>query len=116
MNAIPAVAMRFALNSAVNSPADLPTSSPTISLGALQAKAQKAGSQFEAILLNMVFANLQRTCAQLPGTTEEGITRSYDGLGIEALTSGLARTGGIGLGAFIARELIAHYRLKTDGI
>jgi hypothetical protein len=84
-------------------------------MDALQAKAQNSGSQFEAILLNMVFGDLQRTFSQVPGTTEDGVTRSYDGLGMEALTSGLARTSGIGLGTFIARALISHYCQKTDG-
>jgi Rod binding domain-containing protein len=78
-----------------------------------QANAMKAGTQFEAILLNTVFADLQRTFSQLPGASEDGVSKSYDGFGIEALTSGLARSGGIGLGAFITRALLAH---GTQGV
>jgi Rod binding domain-containing protein len=72
----------------------------------LQAKATKAGSQFEAILLNMVFGELQRTFSQLPGTTRDAVSKSYDGFGAEALSNGLARSGGIGLGAFITKALM----------
>lgn len=72
----------------------------------LQAKATKAATQFEAILLNLVFGELQRTFSQLPGTTRDGVSKSYDGFGTEALTAGLARRGGIGLGAFITKALI----------
>jgi Rod binding domain-containing protein len=72
------------------------------------AKAMKAGAQFEAILLNTVLGDLQRTFSDLPGATEDDIIKSYDGFGIEALTSSLAAGGGIGLGAFIAKALVAH--------
>jgi Rod binding domain-containing protein len=76
------------------------------SADSLQAKADKAGAQFEAILLNMVFGELQRTFSQLPGATHDAVSKSYDGFGTEALTAGLARSGGVGLGAFIAKGLM----------
>lgn len=82
----------------------------------VQARAAKAGTQFEAILLNIVFGDLQRTFSQLPGTTEEGVSKSYDGFGMEAFTSNLARSGGIGLGAFIAGALLAHAKHGTPRI
>jgi Rod binding domain-containing protein len=72
----------------------------------LQARAAKAGAQFEGILLNMVFGELQRTFSQLPGATRDAVSKSYDGFGTEALTAGLARSGGVGLGAFIAKGLM----------
>ena len=81
----------------------------------LQAKAEKAGAQFEAILLNMVFGELQRTFSQLPGATRDAVSKSYDGFGTEALTAGLARSGGIGLGAFIAKGLVDQVRHKGSG-
>lgn len=81
----------------------------------LQAKADKAGAQFEAILLNMVFGELQRTFSQLPGATRDAVSKSYDGFGTEALTAGLARSGGIGLGAFIAKGLVDRVRHKASG-
>src|SRR5579872_1953778 len=78
----------------------------------LQAKADKAGAQFEAILLNMVFGELQRTFSQLPGATRDAVSNSYDSFGTEALTTGLARSGGVGLGAFVAKGLMKQASMK----
>src|SRR5438874_13364590 len=82
----------------------------------LQAKADRAGAQFEAILLNMVFGELQRTFSQLPGATRDAVSKSYDGFGTEALTAGLARSGGIGLGAFIAKALLRQEKQSVHRI
>jgi Rod binding domain-containing protein len=82
----------------------------------LQAKADKAGAQFEAILLNMVFGELQRTFSQLPGATRDAVSKSYDGFGTEALTAGLARSGGVGLGAFIAKGLMRQAKHEAHSI
>jgi Rod binding domain-containing protein len=86
------------------------------SADSLQAKADKAGAQFEAILLNMVFGELQRTFSQLPGATHDAVSKSYDGFGTEALTAGLARSGGVGLGAFIAKGLMKQAQHEGRGI
>lgn len=88
----------------------LPVSSMSAGADLLQAKADKAGAPFEAILLNMVFGELQRTFSQLPGASRDAVSKSYDGFGTEALTAGLARSGGVGLGAFIARGLMKQAR------
>jgi Rod binding domain-containing protein len=95
-----------------------PVMAPTPSAGAdaLQAKADKAGAQFEAILLNMVFGELQRTFSQLPGATRDAVSKSYDGFGTEALTAGLARSGGVGLGPFIAKGLMKQAKHEARSI
>jgi Rod binding domain-containing protein len=82
----------------------------------LKARASQAGAQFEGILLNMVFGELQRTFSQLPGSTRDAVSKSYDGFGTEALTSGLARSGGIGLGAFITKALMKQATHASDRI
>src|SRR4051794_39646152 len=82
----------------------------------LQANADKAGAQFEAILLNMVFGELQRTFSQLPGAARDAVSKSYDAFGTEALTAGLARRGGVGLGAFIAKGLMNQARHQARSI
>src|SRR5256714_10732350 len=82
----------------------------------LQAKADKAGAQCEAILLNMVFGELQRTFSQLPGASRDAVSKSYDGFGTEALSAGLARSGGIGLGAFIAKALLRQEKQSVHPI
>ncbi len=97
-------------------PGAISLSAATTSDEALQAKAGKAGAQFEAILLNMVFGELQRTFSQLPGTTRDAVSKSYDGFGTEALTAGLARGGGIGLGAVIAKALLRLARPSAHSI
>lgn len=81
-----------------------------------QARAFKAGAQFEAILLNTVFSDLERTFSQLPGETRDAVSKSYDGFAMEALSSGLARNGGIGLGGFIAKALLAHEKKNAHGV
>src|SRR6478609_7111802 len=82
----------------------------------VQARAAKAGAQFEGILLNMVFGELQRTFSQLPGATRDAVSKSYDGFGTEALTAGLARSGGVGLGAFIAKGLMRQAKHEAHSI
>jgi Rod binding domain-containing protein len=81
-----------------------------------QAQAIKAGAQFEAILLNMVFGDLQKTISQLPGASVDAITKSYDGFGMEALTTALAQNRSIGLGPFISRSLLAHEKQAASGV
>lgn len=82
----------------------------------IEAKAAKAGAQFEGILLNTVFSDLQRTFSQLPGAKEDSMAKSYEGFGLEALTSGLARSGGIGLGGVISRALVEHEQRSKSGV
>jgi len=92
------------------------TVSSAIPADQTKAKALKAGAQFEAILLNLVFGDLQKSFSQLPGANEDFIASSYNGFGMEALTSGLARSNGIGLGAFITKALLARAEHKNRGI
>lgn len=88
-----------------------------VSSDPVRAKAMKAGAQFEAVLLNAVFGELERSFAYLPGAPPDNVSKSYDGFGMEALTSGLAGRGGVGLGAFIAKALMAqaHSKHQTNG-
>lgn len=69
-------------------------------------KAQKAGVEFEAVLLNMVFGAVERSFSELPGAKLQQQTEAYGGFAMQGLTSGLARSGGIGLGKFITESLI----------
>jgi hypothetical protein len=72
----------------------------------IRPRALKAGAEFEAVLLNTVFGDLERSFSQLPGSKVEHATEAYSGLGIQALTSGLTRSGGIGLGRMITKALV----------
>ena len=82
----------------------------------VQAKALKAGAQFEAILMDMAFGDLQKSFSRLPGATEDAVGKSYTGFGMEALTSALSRDGGIGIGAVITKALLAQRKPTTNGI
>ena len=79
-----------------------------------QAKAIRAGSEFEAVLLNAVFGGLQAAFTHLPGTHQSNSTKAYDGIAMQALTAGLSRSGGIGMGAFVTRWLEAR-QLESAG-
>ena len=93
-----------------------PASASSAGADPMQARASQAGAQFEAILLNMVFGELQRTFSQLPGASRDAVSKSYDGFGTEALSAGLARSGGIGLGAFIAKALLRQEKQSVHPI
>lgn len=95
---------------------NVPTVSSATPMDQTQAKAIKAGAQFEAILLNMIFGDLQKTFSQLPGAQEDFIANSYNGFGMEALTSGLASGTGIGLGAFITKALLARAEHNNSSV
>ena len=71
----------------------------------IPARTQKAGAEFEAVLLNTVFGAIERSFSKLPGTKLQQKTEAYNGLGMQALTSGLARAGGIGIGKIISSAL-----------
>ena len=73
-----------------------------------QAEALRAGTEFEAVLLNAVFGGLQAAFTHLPGAHQSNSTKAYDGMAMQALTSGLSRDGGIGMGAFVSRWLEAR--------
>ena len=92
------------------------TVSPAKTVGTDESRAIKAGAQFEGILLNMVFGDLERTFSQLPGFTEDAVSKSYEGYAVERLTAGLAESGGIGLGRFIAKALVGDAEPKSQGI
>jgi Rod binding domain-containing protein len=73
------------------------------------AKALRAGTQFEAVLLNAVFGGLQSAFTHLPGGGQRtNSTQSYDAIAMQALTSGISHAGGIGLGALVGRWLAAR--------
>src|SRR5258708_9647721 len=74
-----------------------------------RARAFEAGAQFEAVLLNTVLGPLEHSFSHLPGgKKEDQASEGYSGMAMQALTSGLARSGGIGVGKMIAEELLKH--------
>jgi Rod binding domain-containing protein len=85
-------------------------SSTAVAAAALQpTRAWQAGMQFEAVLLNTVLGSLEQSFSHLPGgKKEDHASEGYSSMAMQALTSGLARSGGIGLGKMIAGELLRN--------
>src|SRR5438067_5147325 len=79
------------------------------------AKATKAGTEFEAVLLNTVLGGLQRVFSQLPGDHQNSVNKSYDGMAMQALATGMAHSGGLGLAKLISRELIKAESARSTG-
>ena len=71
-------------------------------------KIRRAGAQFEAILLNKVLGDLEHAFTDLPGKKEDHSTQVYSGFAMQALASGLADAGGIGLGRMVGKALAAQ--------
>ena len=72
-------------------------------------KALRAGMQFEAVLLNTVLSSLEHSFSHLPGGKKaDQASENYSGMAMQALTSGLARSGGIGVGKTIAEALLKN--------
>ena len=70
-------------------------------------RALQAGMQFEAVLLNTVLGSLEHSFSHLPGgPKDDHANEGYGSMAVQALTLGLARSGGIGLGKMIAGELL----------
>lgn len=74
-----------------------------------QATLKNAGEEFEAVLLNNVLGGLEKTFTRLPGASEGAYsTEAYSGFAMEALATGLAQSGGIGIGRLITKALTAY--------
>lgn len=79
------------------------------------AKTERASQDFEAVLLDSVFGDLQATFTNLPGKTLSNSSKAYNGIAMQALAAGLSRGGGIGLGAFVNRWLESGIRHQASG-
>ena len=69
-----------------------------------------AAHEFEAILLNTLMGSLEHSFAALPGKDSADGSENYQSLGVQALASGLAARGGLGIASMIARSLLSHER------
>lgn len=78
------------------------------------ARTIKAGKDFEAVLINAVFGELQTVFTDLPGKPLSNSAKTYDGIAMQALASGISHGAGIGLGAFVSRWL--ESRRQGSGI
>jgi len=83
-------------------------SAPPTQPSPLNPKIRHAAQEFEGVLLNTLLSSLEKTFATLPGTKLETGADQFQSLGAQALASGLAARGGIGIADLIARSLEAQ--------
>jgi Rod binding domain-containing protein len=83
------------------------TSGTTFSLGDTKtpSRAVKAAQEFEAQLLSTLLRPLQRSFSSVPGQDSEGESDGYGDMGIQALATGLAASGGIGIAKMVEHQL-----------
>jgi Rod binding domain-containing protein len=86
--------------------------SPQIASPAGEAAAPRklvhAAQQFEALLLNTLLGPLEKTFSSVPGQKDMPGGDSYAHLGTQALASGLAASGGLGIAQMIVRNIMKH--------
>ncbi len=88
----------------------LPAAGPAAAKAALKndvAKNEKAGRDFEALLLTPVLDALQKTFAGDSADSKTPGANDYRAMGTQALAQSIADRGGIGIGQLILRHLQA---------
>ena len=70
----------------------------------------QAARDFEAVLIESWLEPMEKTFSTLPGKDDLSGADNYHYLGTQALSAALAQSGGIGLAAMMARNL-----LKANG-
>ena len=70
-------------------------------------KVLQAAQEFEAILLESFINPLEKTFSQLPEDETELGMNGYQDLGTQALVSGIAKAGGLGIADMIVRNLFS---------
>ncbi len=86
-------------------PVSLAQLAPAAQANPQHGKALKAGTQFEAVLLNNVLGAVEQAFTRLPGSHERHSTEAYSGLAMQTLASRLAEGGGIGVGRLLTKAL-----------
>ncbi|MBZ5628023.1 MAG: rod-binding protein [Acidobacteriia bacterium] len=75
---------------------------PAPGQSASRLKLRKAASEFESILLSSLWKSMKTTVA---GADDSGAGETLSDLGIQAVSSALARAGGLGIAKLIVRAL-----------
>lgn len=84
----------------------IPNSAPAIPDKAHVEKLTRAARQFEAVLLNSVFGALEQSFSSLGEKKKQDGSDRYHFLGMQALASGLAARGGLGIADFVIRNVM----------
>ena len=70
-----------------------------------QEKLAKAAHDFEAFLLTSLLGPLERSFSAVPGGQSEAEADTYQYLGVQAMATALASSGGIGIAELVVRNL-----------
>jgi Rod binding domain-containing protein len=70
-------------------------------------KVVQAAQDFEALLLQPFLSHLEQTFSRLAGDDGEMTLGGYQDLGTQALATGMARSGGLGIADMIVRNLLS---------
>jgi Rod binding domain-containing protein len=65
----------------------------------------RAAHQFEALLLEILLGPMERSFSGLPGEANQAGSDTYNSMGVQALATGLAASGGLGIASMIIRNL-----------
>lgn len=83
-----------------------------------KAKIENGAKQFEALLLSGWLQQVEQTMATVPGADDDPDGAGKDqmmSLGVQSLAQSLANSGGIGLGAMIAKAMLASAQKEETG-
>ena len=69
-------------------------------------RVQKAAREFEAQLLSSLLAPLEKSFSAVPGEDPSAGSDNYSYLGVQALSSALSSSGGIGIADLVVRQLV----------
>lgn len=69
-----------------------------------QSRVYKAAQDFEALLLASLLSPLEKSFSSLSGQDSSGDEYHY--MGVQALAGALSQSGGIGVAALVARQLL----------
>lgn len=80
-------------------------------------KVTEVARQFEAVLLESFLDKIQESFSTVPGKESSLGMGAYEGLGTQALATGLAQSGGLGIADMIVRHVMSTggRPLTTDG-
>jgi Rod binding domain-containing protein len=73
--------------------------------GLAHRKLRKAAQDFEGILISELWDQLQMGFSSLPGSTPMAGSETLNSLAIQALSTALARRGGLGIGEMLVHHL-----------
>jgi len=76
-------------------------------------KLAAAARQFEALLLETLLGPLERSFSAVPGGSNQAESETYQSMGVQALATGLAATGGLGIASMIVRNYMKNQGIVT---